>query len=107
MQKQPKHYRQGDVLIIENSIPNSAIKQEKESRIVLEYGEVTNHAHAIREPEAGEMFLEGTRKFLEICFATSVQHEEHKAIPLTPGTYEVRRQCTWSALEQMAQVVRD
>ena len=102
-----KHYRQGDVLIIESSIPEAAQKQEKESRIVLEHGEVTNHAHAVRDPQAGSLYLEGTRKFLEICFATSVQHEEHSKIPLNPGSYEVRRQVTWSALQQMAQIVRD
>jgi len=101
-------YRQGDVFITEvNEIPKTAQEQKPQSRIVLEYGEVTGHAHAINDPTEAKLFLDGVRKFLEVCLAASVSHEEHATIALPAGQYEVRRQVTWSALEQMSRVVAD
>ncbi len=103
-------YRQGDVLIMSvDLIPKSAKKQPKNGRIVLEYGEITNHAHAINDISKTDLYLDGTRKFLEICLAKSaaVTHEEHRKIELPKGKFEVRRQVTWSALQQMARVVAD
>ena len=106
--KAPKQYRQGDVFLIEiKDIPKTAKKEKKAGRIVLEYGEVTGHAHAINETEGVDMFLEGARKFLEVCLAAPLTHEEHETIVIPPGRYEVRRQCTWSALEQMSRKVVD
>lgn len=102
-----KQYRQGDVFIIESTIPKPAKKTKVDKRIVLEEGEVTGHAHAIAEPKEANLFLDGTRKYLEICLAADVSHEEHSTITLPKGTYEVRRQVTWSALRQMARVVSD
>jgi hypothetical protein len=102
-----KQYRQGDVFIVEHIIPKTAKLIKPEKRIVLEEGEVTGHAHAIVEPKEADLFLDGTRKFLEICLTAHLSHEEHLPITLPKGTYEVRRQVTWSALEQMARVVAD
>ena len=43
-----KTYRQGDVLIRQvNEIPSQAKVKKNVGRIVLAYGEVTGHAHAI------------------------------------------------------------
>lgn len=99
-------YRQGDVFLIAAELTGK--KQAKpETRLVLEYGEVTGHAHAIHETEKIDLYLEGTRRYLEVCLAAPLVHEEHDTITLPPGSYEVRRQYTWSVLEQMNKVVID
>lgn len=107
----PMQFRQGDVFFIETSKPTSAKKQEvPKDRLVLEYGEVTGHAHAINEPETVDLYLEGTKRFLEMCYEkpVAVQHEEHDTITLPKDkVFEVRRQQTWSVLEQMSKVVID
>jgi len=103
-----RQYRQGDVFIIQTDmIPAQAEKQNEKSRIVLEHGEVTGHAHAINDTKEADLYLQNARKFLEVCMSASVSHEEHKTIVLPKGNYEVRRQCTWSALEAMARLVAD
>ena len=101
-------YRQGDVFIIKVDEKATGKKQERDAqkRLVLEYGEVTGHCHAIHDEEV-DVYLEGARRFLEVCYQATLQHEEHAPIPLPHGTYEVRRQCTWSVLQQMATQVID
>ena len=50
--KPPLSYRQGDVILIEvDAIPENAreLKRDHLDRIVLAYGEVTGHAHALRD----------------------------------------------------------
>jgi hypothetical protein len=102
-----KQFRQGDVFITECAIPKTAKKQDKVGRIVLEHGEVTGHAHAIYETEKTDLYLEGSRKWLELCFASEVKHEEHSTVNLPAGTYKVTRQITWSVLDQMGKLVAD
>lgn len=91
--KVPKQYRQGDVFITKvDSIPAGAKPQEKtENRVVLEYGEVTGHAHAIAADEA-TIYIEGARRFLEVCAKATLRHEEHGPIELEQGVYEFNRQ---------------
>jgi len=104
-----KQFYQGDVCLIKiNQLPILAKKQLKlESRLVLEYGEVTGHAHAIKDIDKCDLYLEGTRRFLEVCYAVPLTHEEHDTITLEPGIYEIKRQRQWSILEQMSQRVAD
>jgi hypothetical protein len=85
-------YRQGDVGILRvKALPRTAIKQKCKDRIVLALGEVTGHAHAIASDEA-ELFIEGTRRFLEVCLKADLVHEEHGTITLDRGIYEVIQQ---------------
>jgi hypothetical protein len=69
-------------------IPKGAVKQKRDSRIVLAYGEVTGHAHAIAD-EAVDVFVtaEGTM-YLWVKTEATLKHEEHGAITLPPGNYE-------------------
>lgn len=99
-----KKYRQGDVLIIgTEEIPSDAKQQRRTGRIVLAYGEVTGHAHAIHDTHV-ELFQRGEQAFLRIDSApASLTHEEHDAITLPPGCYEVRRQREY-APEEIRQV---
>jgi hypothetical protein len=64
-------------------------------RIVLAFGEVTGHAHAIHDTEAELFSLPDTDdRFLRIMASSGVSlvHEEHTEIHLPPGDYIVRRQ---------------
>jgi hypothetical protein len=90
-------YRQGDVLLVPiKAMPKDvkAVRREN-GRTVLAHGEITGHAHAIkdnraalfRDPETMNVFMYvgGER-------AVVLEHEEHNAIDVPPGTYQIIRQ---------------
>jgi hypothetical protein len=104
-------YRQGDVLLIRvKELPKRGLKEAPldNNRIVLAYGEVTGHAHAIALPapvagvEKGKelavpkktavLWDAGAERFLQVLEKTSLRHEEHAPIPIEPGIYKVVRQ---------------
>jgi hypothetical protein len=90
-------YRQGDVFIRKvqaREIPADFSKEKLDKgRVVLAYGEVTGHAHAIHDSaalwrKAGDVAF----GLLEVTKKTTLRHEEHAPIQLDPGMYEVVRQ---------------
>lgn len=85
--------RQGDVLLVKiDDMPNSAEEIESTGRIVLAYGEVTGHAHAIAVAQA-KLFIDGQTRFLKVGDAgADLVHEEHSTIHLTPGLYRIVQQ---------------
>jgi hypothetical protein len=90
-------YRQGDVLIVattRTSIPAGTTTVDRDrGRIVLAYGEVTGHAHAIDAPTVTMVVDPATgRRWLLAPDGAVVAHEEHTWIDLPPGTYEVKQQ---------------
>jgi hypothetical protein len=95
---QKPQYRQGDVLLIAvAAIPGRAVPVPRDQgEVVLAYGEVTGHRHAIAEPHAELLALpdqEIERRFLRIVGDKALlRHEEHDTITLSPGTYQVVRQ---------------
>lgn len=93
------HYRQGDVLLLKVSrAPAGA--QKRDGRIVLAYGEVTGHAHAIDDEFAELMEFEG-RRYLRVPArkVATLTHEEHGAIQIPGGIYEIRQQREYSPEE--------
>ena len=102
-----KIYRQGDVLLmrVTNVMLGAAIPRDG-GRVVLAYGEVTGHAHALLEPEAelyelaedhtadGDATWARADRILRVTgkAAVALRHEEHAPISLRPGTYRVRIQ---------------
>lgn len=91
--------RQGDVLIISVSeLPKDAkpMKRDK-GRIIMAYGEVTGHAHAIEDAHA-KAFLAGDAMYLDLEKKTKAWHEDHnpkdKNMPLEipAGKYRVINQ---------------
>lgn len=90
---EPLAYRQGDVLLLQvPELPVSAAKVTWTERIVLAFGEVTGHAHAIHETHVEAFELDG-QLYLRIEEApATLRHEEHAPITIAPGRYEVRRQ---------------
>lgn len=98
--------RQGDVLLRRVSrIPADAAPAEKNGRIVLAYGEVTGHAHAIEDLESVEVFVkaDGTM-YLQVATETALRHEEHGVILLPPGKYErvLQREYSPEAIRNVA-----
>lgn len=99
--------RQGDVIIIPCD-PTQITKAHKPEsleggRIVLAHGEVTGHAHAIRKPGPAMCLLraEGiSDRVLSLDTDALLEHEEHGAIALGPGTYIVRQQREWTGEDE-------
>lgn len=82
----------GDVHVISvGSIPKDA-KATKE--VVLEYGEVTGHAHRLNGMP-GETFTvfktKAGAKYLRVVHPVDLSHEEHHTRVIQPGDYEIRR----------------
>jgi hypothetical protein len=105
--KVPFIVRQGDVLLemIDRAELGDALPRDV-GRIVLAYGEVTGHAHAIHEDSA-TLFRgrsANTDVFLQVLAPVSLRHEEHSKIELPPGLYRVRRQREWSDDNEPIQV---
>jgi hypothetical protein len=107
-----KIYRQGDVLVIKtDAIPSGTTEVPRDNgRIVLAYGEVTGHAHAIADRGATLLAAPNTEdRFLRIMDASGVElrHEEHATITLEPGEYVVRRQREYTSADMAPVRVSD
>jgi hypothetical protein len=99
--------RQGDVLLVPiapSRIPAGHVVPRDGGRIVLAYGEVTGHAHAIESATAVLTETDTERRFLQIMERAFLRHEEHGTITLEPGAYEVRRQREWTDADEPRQV---
>lgn len=91
--------RQGDVALVPvDFIPHRArfIKRSGQrvtgKGIILAEGEATGHHHAVKERGARLYQLNGRRYLRVPGTGAALVHEEHDAIPLAPGAYEVKRQ---------------
>lgn len=90
-------FRQGDVFLRKMTVSPEGLKENGKSiprdkgRVILAYGEVTGHAHAIKEKEVEFLEFDG-RRFLMVTKLAQLTHEEHGTIKLDPGTYEVIQQ---------------
>lgn len=91
-----KQFRQGDVFIeqFNGVLPLTAQEVSFKERVILAYGEVTGHCHAIY-PEQGvlpaKLWDVGAERFLQVIQRTTLLHEEHAGIPLEPGIYRVSK----------------
>lgn len=90
-------FRQGDVLIIPvASMPSGLEKVAPEKgRVVLAHGEVTGHAHAIKDRRAA-LFRDPKLAAVFMHVAgdepVALEHDEHSTIPIPPGDYRIVRQ---------------
>jgi hypothetical protein len=94
-------FRQGDVFVEKISQLPTALTEVKkdQGRVVLAYGEVTGHAHAIIEKTAKSYIDPEGNLFLELGTDSVLQHEEHGHISLEKGFYRVIRQREYSPEE--------
>lgn len=90
--RQSAIYRQGDVLLQKvEQLPPNLTPVAWDDRVVLAYGEVTGHAHAISTLHASMFTTQGER-YLEVRPGALLVHEEHATIALPEGFYKVIQQ---------------
>lgn len=124
--KTPMHFRQGDVMVtrVKGRAPATAKPIDRDNgRVVLAYGEVTGHAHAITDEGVALLTLESKEEmgaaarkllasagmsrmdlrdedvvgFLEVGRdGCELVHEEHGTHQYTEGTYVITRQREYS-----------
>lgn len=97
-----RQWQQGDVILQEVIIPKGNF--ERIADPVLQWGEVTNHAHRLQmfthegnKASAGvsnpkwELLLdkETKTKYLNVFEPTALSHEEHHTITIPPGEYRI------------------
>ena len=89
--------RQGDVLLIKvDKLPERVREAPRDTsgRLVLEYGEVTGHAHAILERNAVKYdILDAAERIVGQALVVedapvTLTHEEHGAHTIEPGIYQ-------------------
>lgn len=96
--------RQGDVLLVQTSrqLPLFRDVAGKTGLVVLAQGEKTGHAHVV---PASDACLEirategGSQSWLLVHRPTQLTHEEHSAIALEPGEYQVVIQKQYNPIE--------
>lgn len=115
--------RQGDVALIRvNDLPANLTERKRDGgRVVLAYGEVTGHAHAITKKGVmqfdAENAVDAAKKllasvgltvevteqnaptFIEVPSDASIVHEEHGTIDLPAGKYVKLQQREYSPVE--------
>lgn len=97
--------QQGDVLIRGVArIPEAA--RPKKGRAILAFGEVTGHCHeAIGD--GVEVFERDGVLYLSAPKGCTVQHEEHKAIAVPPGDYQIGIVREYDHFAEEARAVQD
>jgi hypothetical protein len=109
MQTKIRRYRQGDVLISQIETLPEGRQTQRESGVVA-YGEATGHAHRVCVEEGAEVLeialppgnsRAGRGVFVRVTAAAGVPivHEEHGAIHLPQGNYEVTIQREYTPRE--------
>jgi len=101
-------YQQGDVLLVAvDAVPAGAKPCKTDPRgLVLAEGEATGHAHVVSD--AGCALLEAEDKvYLSAPQGATTRHEEHKAVTVPPGVYEVRKVREVDPFSEEVRSVRD
>lgn len=91
-----KSIRQGDVLLFKVAqLPKGAQAVAVNGDVILAYGEVTGHAHRIKQTEkpSARVFDVGAERYLQISERVALTHEEHATIFLDRGVYRQAFQC--------------
>lgn len=105
--KKHKQIQQGDVILTRLSeMPEGVQVLKAKKRCVIAEGEHTGHAHVIEDDDA-QLIQIGERMLLKLAKGAIVQHEEHKAIKLSPGIWEIGRVKEFDYLSQMTRQVMD
>lgn len=92
-----KDIRQGDVLVAPTTehLPKDAVEIPMDGeRLVLAYGEVTGHAHAMYDirnngTQKAKLFQSGKKRYLQVVETVSLRHEEHTKHEIPPGIYKL------------------
>ena len=100
--------QQGDVLIRRiEKLPAQAKAQPASGRIILAHGEVTGHAHTIEEQEGVRLYTLDELLYLVADHETTITHQEHGAVTIPAGVYQIGKVCEWDYMQEEARQVRD
>lgn len=104
--------RQGDVLFTQvDALPEGAVKDDTRrgnGRQVIEYGEVTGHAHAFDSKLAQMYKWEGNNlveNYVVVEEGAQLKHEEHATITFPKGVMKITRQVEYTP--EAIRVVQD
>src|SRR5437870_9481684 len=101
-----KSFQQGDLIGRKLSeMPSGVQVHIACKRLVLAHGE-SGHSHVIEDDEA-ELIRIGERMLLSLTKQAIVTHEEHKAITIAPGIWEIGRVKEYDYITKMERQVVD
>lgn len=104
-----KMYQQGDVLLKTcDKLPEGAKPVAARPRgFVLADGEVTGHAHVIEDTTGVELVEVNGTLYMKCAEDRTLTHEEHKAIHVPAGCYEIGIVQEYDHFTEEARAVRD
>jgi len=106
MKKAKNTFQQGDVVGRKlDKLPEGKPSKISKGRLVLAHGE-SGHSHVVEDDEA-ELIQIGERMLLKLGKQATVKHEEHQAITLEPGIWEIGRVVEFDWLSKMTRQVQD
>ena len=97
-QRNPRPYRQGDVLLVPcDTIPTGTHEEASENgRVVLARGERTGHAHTMTAERVSYFREDGSGNggFIRVTGPgpVALTHEEHAPLSIAPGDYRIIQQ---------------
>jgi len=98
---------QGDVILVKiDVIPQGKKIERKEGKIVLAEGESTGHKHVITD-DGAELYEKDGKLYLSVEKEVTLTHEEHNAVKIKEGKYEVRRAKEYDHFLEESRKVRD
>jgi hypothetical protein len=103
-----KQIQHGDVLIKEIGELPTGVKPvgRRNGALVIAEGEATGHHHVITAEKAFLYELKGDL-FLECTESVTITHEEHKALPIPAGIYQIGRVREYDYFSEMERRVVD
>lgn len=96
-------YQQGDVILKKVE----KVQGKKLNHLVLAEGEVTGHCHQVTEGDAGLYEKDGTLYLSVQSDSAVVTHEEHGAITLPKGNYEICKVREYDHFLEESRAVQD
>ena len=103
-----KQIQHGDVLLEKVAkLPKECKRvEDRNGRLVIAEGEATGHSHTITADMATLYELKGNL-YVEITKPTTIEHQEHKALPIPEGIYQIGRVKEFDYLQEMERRVVD
>jgi len=99
-------WQQGDVIIRKvSSIQKNGWKERQDKRVAE--GEVTGHAHVVQGPDAYVFEDAKGNRFVESKSDWTLVHEEHNAITMPPGTFEISIVREYNPFQKAIERVKD
>jgi len=94
--------RQGDVLLVPITKAPAQLNRAKaeNGRVILAYGEATGHHHSFALHDRIALFRDdagGSYLTIGGDAPAALEHQEHTALPVEPGVYQVVIQRTFEA----------